>query len=111
MANRSKTALTSRVPDTRFAITEESHELGSNQIVYCIMASESTAMSMSELLLAKAYNFPNCSKSIPGTTKKIQQIKGGNHHEYDRSYHSYRSVVFSVRRGRRLLLEETTVGA
>jgi hypothetical protein len=50
-------------------------------------------------------------KSIPGTTtKNYNKAKGGNYHEYYNSHHSNRSVVFSVRRGRRLLLEKTTVG-
>lgn len=43
--------------------------------------------------------------------KKYNKLKGGNYHEYDNSHHSHRSVACSVRRGRRLLLEKTTVGA
>lgn len=43
--------------------------------------------------------------------RKYNKSKGGNYHEYDRSHHSHRSVGFSVRRGWRLLLEKTTVGA
>ena len=40
----------------------------------------------------------------------IIKAKGGNNHEYYSSHHYHRSVAFSVRRGWRLLLEETTVG-
>jgi hypothetical protein len=43
--------------------------------------------------------------------KKYNKVKGGNYHEHDSSHHSHRSVGFSVWRGRRLLLEKTTVGA
>jgi hypothetical protein len=39
----------------------------------------------------------------------FNEAKGENYHEYYNAYHSHRRVVFSVRRGRRLLLEETTV--
>ena len=42
--------------------------------------------------------------------KNYNKVKGGNYHEYYNSYYSHRSVVISVRRGRRLLLEKTTVG-
>jgi len=49
-------------------------------------------------------------KSIPGTTKNYNKAKGGNYHEYDNSHH-YHRIVFSVRRGWRLLVEQTTVGA
>ena len=49
-------------------------------------------------------------KSIPGTTQK-NKLKGGNYHEHDRSHHSHRSVVIGLWRGRRLLLEKTTVRA
>jgi hypothetical protein len=42
--------------------------------------------------------------------KNYNKVKGGNYHEYYNSHHSHRSVGFSVRRGRRLLLEKTTVG-
>jgi hypothetical protein len=42
--------------------------------------------------------------------RKYNKVKGGNYHEYFNDHHSNRSVAFSVRRGRRLLLEKTTVG-
>jgi hypothetical protein len=42
--------------------------------------------------------------------RKYNKVKGGNYHEYFNDHHSNRSVAFSIRRGRRLLLEKTTVG-
>jgi hypothetical protein len=42
--------------------------------------------------------------------KKYKKVKGGNYHEYFNDHHSHRNVAFSVWRGRRLLLEKTTVG-
>ena len=42
--------------------------------------------------------------------KNDNQAKGGNYHEFFRTYHSYCGVGLIVRRGRRLLLYETPVG-
>ena len=49
-------------------------------------------------------------KSIPGTKENYDKVKKGNYHEYYISHHSHRSVAFSVRRRRRLLVEKATVG-
>jgi len=46
----------------------------------------------------------------PQLTEMFTNLKGGNYHEYYSDHYSHRSVVNSVRRGRRLLFEKTTVG-
>jgi hypothetical protein len=43
--------------------------------------------------------------------KKYNKAKGGNYYEYYNSHHYHRSVGFIVRRGWRLLVEQTPVGA
>jgi hypothetical protein len=40
----------------------------------------------------------------------FNKVKGGNYHEHYNAHHSHRRVDPIVRRGWRLLLEETTVG-
>jgi hypothetical protein len=51
-------------------------------------------------------------KKYSGNDKKnYNKLKGGNYHEYYNSHHYHRIVAFSVRRGWRLLVEQTTVGA
>jgi len=44
-------------------------------------------------------------------TQMFNKVKGGNYHEHYNAHHSHRRVDPIVRRGWRLLLEETTVGA
>jgi hypothetical protein len=58
-----------------------------------------------KLKLYKAVINESPGKSIPGTTKKnYNKVKGGNYHEYFNDHPYHRSVAFSVRRRRRLLL-------
>jgi hypothetical protein len=52
----------------------------------------------------------NCPEKVFRERQKNNKLKGGNYHEYDNSNHSHRSVGIGVWRGRRLLLEKTTVG-
>ncbi len=52
----------------------------------------------------------NCPEKVfRERQKNYNKVKGGNYHESFRNYHSCCGVGLSVR-GRRLLLEKTTVG-
>ena len=42
-------------------------------------------------------------------SQMFNKLKGGNYHEYYRNHHSRCSVAPNVRRGRRLLVEQTRV--
>ena len=51
-----------------------------------------------------------CASTEKCETDASIKLKGRNYHEYYNTYYSHRRAVLGVRRRRRLLLDETTVG-